>query len=98
MEKSYIIITDSGGAQEEAASLGKPVLGMRDTTERLEAVEAGTIELVGTKKEKIVEATTRLLNNSEAYQQMGKLHNPYGDGKACCRIVNYILSLNNIDK
>ncbi|MBT8182157.1 MAG: UDP-N-acetylglucosamine 2-epimerase (non-hydrolyzing) [Eudoraea sp.] len=98
MEKSYLIITDSGGVQEEAPSLGKPVLVMRDTTERPEAVEAGTVILVGTNKQKIIEAATKLLNYSEAYQQMGKLHNPYGDGKACTRIVNYILSLNNIDK
>lgn len=93
MEKSYLIITDSGGVQEEAPSLGKPVLVMRDTTERPEAVDAGTVVLVGTNKEKIVKAATELLNNSEAYHHMGKLHNPYGDGKACERIVNHILSI-----
>lgn len=91
MEKSYLIITDSGGVQEEAPSLGKPVLVMRDTTERPEAVEARTVLLVGTNKEKIVSEATKLLNNNEAYKKMGKLHNPYGDGKACSRIVDYIL-------
>ncbi|MEQ9582939.1 MAG: UDP-N-acetylglucosamine 2-epimerase (non-hydrolyzing), partial [Arenibacter sp.] len=91
MEKSYLIITDSGGVQEEAPSLGKPVLVMRDTTERPEAVDAGTVLLVGTNKEKIVAETTRLLNNTEAYDQMGRLHNPYGDGQACGRVVNHIL-------
>ncbi len=94
MEKSYIIITDSGGVQEEAPSLGKPVLVMRDTTERPEAVDAGTVLLVGTDKERIVAEATRLLNNTKAYKQMGKLHNPYGDGKACSKIVQYILKLN----
>ncbi|NKI26856.1 UDP-N-acetylglucosamine 2-epimerase (non-hydrolyzing) [Arenibacter sp. 6A1] len=91
MEKSYLIITDSGGVQEEAPSLGKPVLVMRDTTERPEAVDAGTVLLVGTSKEKIVVEATKLLNNTEAYEQMGKLHNPYGDGKACSRIVAHII-------
>lgn len=92
MEKAYLIITDSGGVQEEAPSLGKPVLVMRDTTERPEAVEAGTVLLVGTNKEKIVTEATNLLNNTEAYEEMGKLHNPYGDGKACARIVDHILN------
>src|SRR5690606_10846813 len=73
MEKSYLIITDSGGVQEEAPSLGKPVLVMRNTTERPEAVDAGTVVLVGTDKEKIITAATKLLNNTEAYKQMGKL-------------------------
>ena len=94
MEKSYLIITDSGGVQEEAPSLGKPVLVMRDTTERPEAVEAGTVVLVGTNKTKIVSEASKLLNNPEAYEQMGKLHNPYGDGKACTRIVNHIQKMN----
>lgn len=94
MEKSYLIITDSGGVQEEAPSLGKPVLVMRDTTERPEAVNAGTVVLVGTDKGKIVEEASKLLNNTEAYERMGKLHNPYGDGKACTRIVDHILRLN----
>ncbi|HLV24121.1 MAG TPA: UDP-N-acetylglucosamine 2-epimerase (non-hydrolyzing) [Moheibacter sp.] len=90
MEKSYLIITDSGGVQEEAPSLGKPVLVMRDTTERPEAVSAGTVILVGTNKEKIISEASRLLKDTEAYQQMSKTHNPYGDGKACERIVKFI--------
>lgn len=90
MNQSYIIITDSGGVQEEAPSLGKPVLVMRDTTERPEAVEAGTVILVGTNKNKIINECLDLLNNKERYEQMSALHNPYGDGKACERIVKYI--------
>lgn len=90
MDKSYMIITDSGGVQEEAPSLGKPVLVMRDTTERPEAVDAGTVLLVGTDKEKIVEGASMLLNSQEAYNKMSELHNPYGDGEACKRIVEYI--------
>ncbi|MDA8874184.1 UDP-N-acetylglucosamine 2-epimerase (non-hydrolyzing) [Winogradskyella sp.] len=93
MEKSYLIITDSGGVQEEAPSLGKPVLVMRDTTERPEAVDTGTVRLVGTDKQKIVDEANRLLNNEKAYLEMSQLHNPYGDGKACDRIVNFIKSL-----
>ena len=92
MDKSYLIITDSGGVQEEAPSLGKPVLVMRDTTERPEAVEAGTVTLVGINKEKIVSETNKLLNDNNAYIAMSKLHNPYGDGKACSRIVEHIRS------
>ncbi|NAS31623.1 UDP-N-acetylglucosamine 2-epimerase (non-hydrolyzing) [Flavobacteriaceae bacterium R38] len=95
MEKSHLIITDSGGVQEEAPSLGKPVLVMRDTTERPEAVSVGTVLLVGTDKDKIVKETTYLLNNHNAYSKMSKLHNPYGDGKACARIVSYISKLNH---
>ncbi len=94
MNQSYLIITDSGGVQEEAPSLGKPVLVMRNTTERPEAVEAGTVILVGTDKERIVLESQRLLNNKSAYESMSKLHNPYGDGKACERIVNHILQIN----
>ena len=94
MEKSYLIITDSGGVQEEAPSLGKPVLVMRDTTERPEAVNVGTVLLVGTDKEKIIAETTRLLRNKQVYEQMGKLHNPYGDGQACAKVVSHILKLN----
>ncbi len=90
MNKSYMIITDSGGVQEEAPSLGKPVLVMRDTTERPEAVDAGTVILVGTNKEKIVAEATKLLQEEKEYLKMSKLHNPYGDGKASERIVNYI--------
>jgi UDP-N-acetylglucosamine 2-epimerase (non-hydrolysing) len=87
MNKSSIILTDSGGIQEEAPSLGKPVLVMRNTTERPEAVEAGTVHLVGTDKEKIVAATSRLLQDPVYYQAMQKIHNPYGDGLAVQRIV-----------
>ena len=90
MTQSYMIITDSGGVQEEAPSLGKPVLVMRDTTERPEAVDAGTVILVGTDKNKIVSEAQKLLDHIEKYNQMSALHNPYGDGKACQRIVNFI--------
>ncbi|WP_426790096.1 non-hydrolyzing UDP-N-acetylglucosamine 2-epimerase [Sphingobacterium sp. WOUb80] len=93
MNESYLIITDSGGVQEEAPSLGKPVLVMRDTTERPEAVDAGTVILVGTDTEKIVKEAQDLLSNVGRYQQMSGLHNPYGDGKACERIVNFIKNL-----
>ena len=89
-EQVFLIITDSGGVQEEAPSLGKPVLVMRDTTERPEAVDAGTVILVGTNTEKIVSEATLLLNDKEKYNQMSALHNPYGDGKACERIVEFI--------
>lgn len=92
MDKSYLIITDSGGVQEEAPSLGKPVLVMRDTTERPEAIEAGTVILVGTNKDKIVDEANKLLNETFAYKAMSKLHNPYGDGMASQRIVSYIRS------
>lgn len=90
MEKSYLIITDSGGVQEEAPSLGKPVLVMRDTTERPEAVNAGTVLLVGTDKQKIIDEAHRLLEDNNAYLAMSTLHNPYGDGKACSKIVEHI--------
>jgi UDP-N-acetylglucosamine 2-epimerase (non-hydrolysing) len=90
MTKAHIILTDSGGIQEEAPSLGKPVLVMRDTTERPEAVAAGTVKLVGTDAENIIQAVTKLLNDPIEYQQMSIAHNPYGDGKACKRIVNII--------
>jgi len=90
MYKSYFIITDSGGVQEEAPSLGKPVLVMRDTTERPEAVEAGTIKLVGTSKEKIITESEVLLNDKFEYEKMSNAHNPYGDGKACKRIVDFL--------
>ncbi|KUO68028.1 MAG: UDP-N-acetyl glucosamine 2-epimerase [Lutibacter sp. BRH_c52] len=93
MNKSYLIITDSGGVQEEAPSLGKPVLVMRDTTERPEAVDAGTVILVGTDTDKIVAETSKLLNESELYNKMSALHNPYGDGKACERIIEHIKNL-----
>ncbi|KPZ66062.1 UDP-N-acetylglucosamine 2-epimerase [Pseudoalteromonas sp. P1-16-1b] len=87
MNQAHIIVTDSGGVQEEAPSLGKPVLVMRDTTERPEAVEAGTVKLVGTDKARIVNEVNNLLTNAEEYQSMSRAHNPYGDGKACERIV-----------
>jgi len=93
MEKSYFIITDSGGIQEEAPSLGKPVLVTRSTTERPEAVEAGTVCLVGTKTKVIIEESKKLLDDSLYYQSKSILHNPYGDGKASARIINYINKL-----
>jgi UDP-N-acetylglucosamine 2-epimerase (non-hydrolysing) len=93
MNRSKIIITDSGGVQEEAPSLGKPVLVMRDTTERPEAVEAGTVVLVGTDKDVIINETLDLLSNTERFEKMSRLHNPYGDGKACERIVDFIAKL-----
>lgn len=93
MKESHFIITDSGGIQEEAPSLGKPVLVMRDTTERPEAVEAGTVILVGTDPEKIVNESQNLLQDATYYKRMSSLNNPYGDGKACERIVNHLISL-----
>ena len=90
MNESYLILTDSGGIQEEAPSLGKPVLVMRDTTERPEAVEAGTVVLVGTSKIKIVNKVTELLNNADIYNAMSLLHNPYGDGTAAQKILNVL--------
>ncbi|MBS0467516.1 MAG: UDP-N-acetylglucosamine 2-epimerase (non-hydrolyzing) [Proteobacteria bacterium] len=93
MDRSYLIITDSGGVQEEAPSLGKPVLVMRDTTERPEAVQAGTVRLVGTDREKLVAEATRLLSDSQAYAEMAQAHNPYGDGKAVQRIVKTLLDM-----
>jgi UDP-N-acetylglucosamine 2-epimerase (non-hydrolysing) len=86
MSRSHIILTDSGGVQEEAPSLGKPVLVMRDVTERLEGVEAGTARLVGTNKDRIVREASRLLNDTHEYEAMAKAANPYGDGKASARI------------
>lgn len=91
MDRSTLILTDSGGIQEEAPSLGKPVLVMRDTTERPEAVAAGTVKLVGTNVDLICSEANRLLNDPEAYQAMAFAHNPYGDGKACTRIVEVFL-------
>jgi len=90
MNQAYIILTDSGGIQEEAPSLGKPVLVMRDTTERPEAVLAGTVKLVGTDKHNIVTAVANLLTNEAEYRRMSRAHNPYGDGKASERIINKI--------
>ena len=87
MEKASIVLTDSGGIQEEAPGLGKPVLVMRDTTERPEALEAGTVKLVGTSRDTIVNELSRLLDDPASYEKMSKALNPYGDGKACGRIV-----------
>lgn len=87
MNRSHLILTDSGGIQEEAPSLGKPVLVMRDTTERPEAVAAGTVRLVGTTAEAITQNLRELLTNEDAYRQMSVAHNPYGDGRACARIL-----------
>ena len=90
MQNANIVLTDSGGIQEEAPGLGKPVLVMRDTTERPEAVEAGTVKLVGTNKKVIIEEVERLLNDTEHYNQMAKANNPYGDGRAAERIVEFL--------
>jgi UDP-N-acetylglucosamine 2-epimerase (non-hydrolysing) len=94
MSQSYFIITDSGGVQEEAPSLGKPVLVMRDTTERPEALEAGTVKLVGTDVEVIIKEAQKLLDDKYEYEKMSRAHNPYGDGKACEKIVNFIKGVN----
>ena len=93
MEKSTIVLTDSGGIQEEAPGLGKPVLVMRDTTERPEALEAGTVKLVGTDFNKIVKEVSVLLEDKECYERMSKAVNPYGDGHACERIVSQFIQL-----
>lgn len=90
ISKSYFIITDSGGIQEEAPSLGKPVLVMRDETERPEAVQAGTVKLVGTDKDKIIKEAQLLLDDNKLYRRMSEAYNPYGDGKASLRIVEFI--------
>jgi len=90
MNQAHIILTDSGGIQEEAPSLGKPVLVMRDTTERPEAIQAGTVKLVGTEKHNIVSAVANLLTNEAEYRRMSRAHNPYGDGKASERIIKKI--------
>lgn len=90
MAKSYLILTDSGGIQEEAPSLGKPVLVMRDTTERPEGIEAGTLKLVGTEEETIYNSFKELLENEDAYHAMSKANNPYGDGHACRRIADIL--------
>lgn len=93
MEKSTVVLTDSGGIQEEAPGLGKPVLVMRDTTERPEALESGTVHLVGTDYDKIVNEVSTLLDDSKAYEKMSKAVNPYGDGLACMRIVDIIAKI-----
>ncbi len=91
INKSYLVLTDSGGIQEEAPSLGKPVLVLRDTTERPEGLQAGTLKLVGTNEEKIYNATYELLSNENAYNKMANAINPYGDGLASERIIEIIL-------
>ena len=96
MQRSHLVITDSGGIQEEAPSLGKPVLVMRSVTERPEAVEAGTVKLVGTDRAKIVAESTRLLDDTAAYETMSRAHNPYGDGNAASRIVKEIIGAANV--
>ena len=90
MARSYLILTDSGGIQEEAPSLGKPVLVMRDTTERPEGIDAGTLRLVGTDERTIYDEFTRLLENPAAYETMSRASNPYGDGHACERIADIL--------
>jgi len=98
MNQSTLILTDSGGVQEEAPSLGKPVLVMRDTTERPEAVEAGTVKLVGVNQQTIVDETMHLLNNSDAYQKMAYAHNPYGDGTASEKILDALLNFERMSR
>jgi UDP-N-acetylglucosamine 2-epimerase (non-hydrolysing) len=90
LKHSHIVLTDSGGIQEEAPSLGKPVLVMRDVTERPEAIDAGTVRLVGANRQRIVEDICELLDNEESYRLMSRAHNPYGDGKACARIIEVL--------
>lgn len=90
MQNAYLVLTDSGGVQEEAPGLGKPVLVMRDTTERPEAVDAGTVRLVGTETSVIRDAVQELLDDPRAYEGMSRAHNPYGDGRACSRIVGFL--------
>ena len=90
MEKSTIVLTDSGGIQEEAPGLGKPVLVMRDTTERPEGIAAGTLKLVGTEEETIYKEFSRLLSDKDEYEAMSKASNPYGDGHACERIADIL--------
>lgn len=100
MEKSTVVLTDSGGIQEQAPALGKPVLVMRDTTERSEALEAGTVKLVGTDYNKIVNEVSLLLTDKTSYDKMSKAVNPYGDGKGCERIVKSLMEFfyyNGID-
>jgi UDP-N-acetylglucosamine 2-epimerase (non-hydrolysing) len=95
MQYSTLILTDSGGVQEEAPGLGKPVLVMRDTTERPEAVEAGTVLLVGTNREKIEQGVSTLLDDADTYRRMSETVNPYGDGLVCERIIEYLKNANS---
>ena len=90
LKRCYLVLTDSGGIQEEAPSLGKPVLVMRNVTERPEAVDAGTVRLVGSSREAIAESIQQLLDDQDLYGRMSNAHNPYGDGKACSRIVSIL--------
>lgn len=90
MDRSFLILTDSGGIQEEAPSLGKPVLVMRDTTERPECIAAGTLRLVGTDEQEIYKSFSLLLNDSKVYASMSNAFNPYGDGRACERIADIL--------
>ena len=93
MKFSYIILTDSGGIQEEAPSLGKPVLVMRDLTERQEAVEAGTVKLVGCEKKTIISCVSDLLDNQDSYKKMSNVANPYGDGLASKKIIKFLKNI-----
>ena len=93
LKNSHIVLTDSGGIQEEAPSLGKPVLLMRNTTERPEAVKAGTVEIVGTNYQQIIKGVSSLLEDNKQYQKMSSAHNPYGDGLACKRIVEVLRTI-----
>ena len=98
MKRSHIVLTDSGGIQEEAPSLGKPVLVMRDTTERPEAVKSGTVRLVGTHTDTIVAAVSELLDDAEVYRSMSIANNPYGDGQATMRIVEALATFKAAQK
>jgi UDP-N-acetylglucosamine 2-epimerase (non-hydrolysing) len=95
MQHAHLVLTDSGGVQEEAPGLGKPVLVMRDTTERPEAVDAGTVRLVGTESSVIRDAVQELLDDATVYERMSRAHNPYGDGEACRRIVQFLKAQSN---
>jgi UDP-N-acetylglucosamine 2-epimerase (non-hydrolysing) len=97
MDKSYLVITDSGGIQEEAPSLGKPVLVLRDTTERPEAIQSGTVKLVGTNTKKIIDEVSNLISDDTCYTKMSKAHNPYGDGQSCNKIVSYFTKTSMIN-
>ena len=92
MRRAYLLVTDSGGIQEEGPSLGKPILVLREKTERPEAVKAGTVKLVGTDEDRIVREASVLLDDRAAYDQMARVHNPYGDGRASARIASLIHS------
>ena len=93
LKYSFIVLTDSGGIQEEAPSLGKPVLVLREVTERPEAVQAGTVKLVGTNQKRIVDSVSNLIDDKKNYKIMSSAHNPYGDGLACERIVDVLLNI-----